>query len=240
MDSCLNHELFINVYLEYSHILEKSIDSLQKEKILEFKSKKYYNYLLIEAEPLYKMINNFDTNGLCPYSITHHDLAIFKQSIIYIGKGKNGRKCSHLVEAHTLFEGKMELNKINAKFTKIVQTWKKGEGVVVLQFLSESDHFVSLCRENAMIKSAGNSLTNLINGSVYGLMKNKWTIPEIKNFGEMLLYLSLRQCIWERPNPTFPKDIKKKAKIEQDSEPKKYFFKTNYEFNGIMDYFLDF
>ena len=128
MDSCLNHELFINVYLEYSHILEKSIDSLQKDKILEFKSKKYYNYLLIEAEPLYKMINNFDTNGLCPYSITHHDLAIFKQSIIYIGKGKNGRKCSHL------FEGKMELNKSNAKFTKIFNTWKKGEGLVVLQY----------------------------------------------------------------------------------------------------------
>ena len=93
------------------------------------------------------------------------------------------------------------------------------------------------CIENTMIKSIGKSLTNLINGSVYGIMKNKWTVHEIHNFGEMLLYYSLRQCIFERPNPTYPKDIKKK-KFKSVSEAKKYFL-TNYEFNGIMDCFLE-
>ena len=129
------------------------------------------------------------------------DMDIFKKSIIYIGKGLNGRKCAHLINALTLLEGKMEKTKINAKFTKIVNAWKNEDGFVVLQLLSKSDHYVSLCRENAMIKSVGKSLTNHINGSVYGLMKNKLIVHEIYNFGEMLLYYSLRQCVFERPSP---------------------------------------
>ena len=186
-----------------------SIKRLQQDKILEAKSKKCYNYLLVEAKPLYKILDNFDTNGICQRSITRNDLHIFKQCVVYVGKGVNGRKSSHMVEALSLLEGKMDLCKINAKYTKIVSIWKKGEGVVELQVFSESDHYISLCRENSMIKSIGNNLTNLINGSVYGLMKHKWTIPEIFNFGEMLLYFSLKQCIWERPNPTYPENIKK-------------------------------
>ena len=89
-----------------------------------------------------------------------------------------------------------------------------------------------------MIKAAGNKLTNLINGSVYGLMKSKWTLEEVKNFGEMLLYFALKQSIVERPSPIFPEDIKNKKKV-QVFEPKKYFIETNYELNGILDCFLD-
>ena len=47
------------------------------------------------------------------------------------------------------------MSKTNAKYTKIVNTWKNKDGIVVLQFLSESDHYISLCRENAMSKSVG-------------------------------------------------------------------------------------
>ena len=84
----------------------------------------------------------------------------------------------------------------------------------MLQVFSDSDHYISLCKENAMIKAAGNKLTNLINGSVYGLMKSKWTLEEVKNFGEMLLYFALKQSIVERPSPIFPEDIKNKKKVQ--------------------------
>ena len=89
-----------------------------------------------------------------------------------------------------------------------------------------------------MIEAAGSKLTNLRSGSIYGLMKSKWTTHEVKNFGEMLLYFALKQCILERPTPTFAHEIKK-MKPKSVYEPKKYFIMTNYEFNGIMDYFLE-
>ena len=89
----------------------------------------------------------------------------------------------------------------------MLEIWKCGGGIVVLQLLSDSDHYLALCRENAMIKAAGkNIITNINNGSVYGLMKNKWTFSEILNFGEMLLYFSLRKCIFERPWAIYPDD----------------------------------
>ena len=87
-----------------------------------------------------------------------------------------------------------------------------------------------------MIKAAGKRLTNLINGSIYGLMENKWTIQEVKNFGEMLLYFALKQCILERPSAYFPKNFVKKRSVY---EAKKYYIQSNYELNGILDCFLD-
>ena len=101
------------------------------------------------------------------------------------------------------------LAKPNAKFTKMLEIWKRGDGIVVLQILSDSDHYLALCRENAMIQATGKTLlTNINNGSVYGSMKNKWTYPEILNFGEMLLFFSLWKCIIERPCPIYPDDLK--------------------------------
>ena len=97
----------------------------------------------------------------------------FKKCIIYIGKGVNDRKSMHLLQGLDHFEGKMDVSKINAKYTKIAKIWENGGGIVLLQVFNESDHYVSLCRENAMIKAVGPSLTNLINGSFYGLMENK-------------------------------------------------------------------
>ena len=88
-----------------------------------------------------------------------------------------------------------------------------------------------------MIKAVGSNLTNLINGSIYGLMKQKWSVFEIRNFGDMLLYHALQQCIKERPSPCFPENgPKKKMRIY---EPKKYFIRSNFELNGILDCFLD-
>ena len=104
-------------------------------------------------------------------NITKEDLYKFKESLVYVGKGKNDRRNQHLLEGKSLLEGKMKLAKISAKFTKITEIWKRGNGIVVLQLFNDSDHYLSLCRENAMIKAAGNNLTNIINGSIFGLMK---------------------------------------------------------------------
>ena len=103
------------------------------------------------------------------------------------------------------------MSKTNAKYTKIVNTWKNKDGIVVLQFLSESDHYISLCRENAMIKAVGNTLTNILNGSIHGLMKNEWTPTEILNVGEMLFYFAFKQCILERPTIFYADDVREKA-----------------------------
>ena len=233
------HELFINVVLKYSVDLETSIENLKKNKILKpFTRKNFYNYLIIDAEPLYQLIDSFDINGLSMRNITKEDLYKFKESLVYVGKGKNDRRNQHLLEGKLLLEGKMKLAKISAKFTKITEIWKRGNGIVVLQLFNDSDHYLSLCRENAMIKAAGNNLTNIINGSIFGLMKTKWSPSEIKFFGEMLLYFALKQTIFERPSPIFSHDIPKKKTISV-YEQKKYFIKTNYELNGIIDCFLE-
>ena len=242
LDSCIIknvHELFINVILKYSQQLEISIENLKKRKILKPKPRKnFYNYLLVDAELLYKLIDSFDINGLTMRSIDIEDLKKFLRCIIYIGKGKNDRRHKHLLEGKKCFDGKMELSKITSKLSKIKDIWKRGGGIVVLQLFSDSDHYLSLCRENAMIRAAGNSLTNIINGSIFGLMKSQWSDHEINNFGEMLLYFALKQSIFERPTPIFASDLKNSKPISV-FEPKKYFIKTNYELNGILDYFLD-
>ena len=210
------HDLFVNVELKYAMKLEASIIKLKKKKVLKAKGRKFYNYIIVDAKSLYKLLERFTTgDGLKPREITLEDVAEFKDLIIYIGKGCNDRKQKHLQEALLVFNGEMELSNISAKLTKIVKFWENGSGIAVIQLFSDTDHYISLCRENAMIKSCKN-LTNLINGSIYGLMKEKWSVFEIKIFGEMLLYFALQQCISERRSVIFPKDV---------FEPKKYFIK---------------
>ena len=113
---------------------------------------------------------------------------------------------------------------------------------MVLQTFSDSDHYTALCRENSMIKSVGRNLTNLINGSVYGLMKEKWTIYEVKNFGEMLLYLTLKQSILELPSIYYKDDLKpnkpKQIKMSSVSTSASYGIEP-YELEGILGCFLD-
>ena len=210
--------------------------------MLKPKGMKFYNYIIVDAKLLGELLDRLitdDDGNLKPCEITLEDVAEFKRAIIYIGKGCNDRKSKHLEEALLVFDGKMKLNNISAKLTKISKSWDIGNGVAIMQMFSGADHYRSLCNENAMIKAAGKNLTNLINGSIYGLMKDKWSIFEIRNFGEMLLYFALKQSIIERPSKILPSDIRKNKNIVKVFEPKKYFIRTNYELNGILDYFLD-
>ena len=189
------HELFIKVYLEYNMVLENSIMSLQNRNILKSCSRNYYNYILIDADLLYRLVDSFNDSKLGLRSITMEDMIRFKQAIIYIGK------YSHLREAFKkLLEGNLDISNKNSRIANI---WNRDGGIIPIQMLSDSGNFLAISREYSMIKTTGEHLTNVIIGSVHGIMKNEWTSTEVRKFLRMLLYFYFYQCLIERPIPTY-------------------------------------
>ena len=73
------HELFIRVYLEYNMVLENSIMSLQNRNILKSCSRNYYNYILIDADLLYRLVDSFNDSKLGLRSITMEDMIRFSR-----------------------------------------------------------------------------------------------------------------------------------------------------------------
>ena len=69
---------------------------------------------------------------------------------------------------------------------------------MVVKVFCDSDNYVALNREHAMICACLNQITNVRKGSPYGIMRT-WDPTLTLNFGYMLLYFALRQCITERP-----------------------------------------
>ena len=85
-------------------------------------------------------------------------------------------------------------------------------------------------REFAIIKALGlNNLTNVINGTPYGIM-NSWSDNEIINFGKMLLYNAMIMCILENPRITTLNDI---------ILPNKRSSCKDWELHGILECFLE-
>ena len=125
LDSCSTnnvHELFINVGIIYGKLLTTSIKNLIINKQLKSKGNKYYCYLILDANHLYKLLDSFDTNSICIRDISLEDLTLFKQAIIYIGKGCNNRKTLHMLNAKTLLERNNNWNVMEGKFRRIVST----------------------------------------------------------------------------------------------------------------------
>ena len=180
-------------------------------------------------------MDSFDKSELCTREITLDDISAFKQSIIYVGKGRNRRKLSHLSNTAKLSAGNLR-GKIYMHYRDILDVWNSGHGIIALQICSNSEHYLSLCKETSMIRSIGNDLCNSRDGSCYGVMKS-WTPEQIFNFGEILLYFAFEQCLKERPSEYFLEDftIKKQEKVY---EPKKYNLASNFELNGVLDLFL--
>lgn len=167
----------------------------------------YYCYLIIDAEQLVLLINSLEDKS---WNIEACDLENFKQIIIYIGKGCCNRKMMHLVEAKNILSAGIKQGYNGVKIDRILNIWKRGGGIIALQIFSDSDNYISMAREYAMIKAAKNYIANIYNGAMYGPMINDWTDQEIRNFGDMLLYFAFKQCILEQPSPIFPSSIKKK------------------------------
>ena len=173
-------------------VLENSIMSLQNRNILKSCSRNYYNYILIDADLLYRLVDSFNDSKLGLHSITMEDMIRFKQAIIYIGKGKLARKYSHLREAFKkLLEGNLDISNKNSRIANI---WNRGGGIIPIQMLSDSGNFLAISREYSMIKTTGEHLTNVIIGSVHGIMKNEWTSTEVLKFwrnATLFLFLSM-------------------------------------------------
>lgn len=217
------HEQFINIDRYYGEMLTNSIKILEQKGKLNLHKNKFYNYLLIDAKALYILLEKISDKK----SPSIDDLAVFKNTIIYIGKGCENRKTAHFCDVFKMMTGEI---KSTARLDKILRAWEMGEGVIVLEINSNSNNYISMCRETAMIWSVGESLTNLINGAAFGAMKTTWTYSEIKLFGDMLLFFALKMCINEKPKSILYSDF---------FEPKKYIFKSYYELKGILDCFLE-
>ena len=230
------HELFRKAYLTYSKRLEKSITEQICQGHIKNTHKDNYNYLLIDNDKLYELLDIIDNNNSFTQKVQWSDVDRFKKCIIYIGKGRNRRKLEHLISGSKMLR-QNTTEDISSKYSLILRTWNRGSGIIALQIYSNSENYMSCCREKALIRAAHENITNVRDGSAYGAMMG-WTDKEIYNYGEILLYLALKQCMNERPSPYFPKDFRC-SKRSDVFEPKKYFIRSNYELNGILDYFLE-
>ena len=224
------HEQFINIDRYYGEMLFDSIKVLEQKRILKTRKNIFYNYLIIDANGMFNFLKNIEEK-----QSTLDDLVFFKSIIIYVGKGCRHRKTSHIFDSHKILTGAMKEDKFSKKLEKIISIWKTGGGVIALELHSKSNNYISMCRENAMIRSVGNNLTNLINGSAYGAMKTTWTQKDAKLYGDMLIFFALEKCIKEKPISILPSDMT----LEVSNTHKNYSIKTNYELKGILEYFLE-
>ena len=206
--------------------IEKHID---QNLLKAIPKQNFYNYLLIDSEKLYNLIDRLEAKN---HNIDKIDVNNFKTTVIYIGKGSDNRKMFHLTEAKYHLDYDVITNK---KSKQIIKVWRNGNGIVILQIYSDSNHYVALCRENAMIRAAKPNITNIRNGSSYGIMKDQWSKTEISDYGDSLLYYAIKKCIIERPTPYFPDHVLSKRKKHKPTD----FIKSKYEYNGILELFLE-
>ena len=167
---------------------------------------------------LYKILENYNGNDLLSTSISNEDFCKYKNLCDYVGKGTNDRKLQHLVLGKQILLQKLAMKKISAKLSKITQIWEKGHGIVVMHLFTETNHYEALSREYATIKSIGiNNISNDRNSSAFGEMKTKWNNFEILNYGNMILYNSLKMAVHENPPLIYPDDILMPKKRNQQS-----------------------
>ena len=84
-----------------------------------------------------------------------------------------------------------------------------------------------------LIKAIGlNNLTNVNSGLVFGDMKDFWNSKEVENFGNMILYNTLKMCVSVRPVAIYKEDIITKVKDPKSDD-------GLWELRGILEYFLD-
>ena len=204
------HSIFANIHKIYNDDLRKSIKTqIDNFELPKMGNPQFYNYLIINAAKLYAILDKYKPDGLLQPTISNADFERFKRAILYAGKGINARKFSHLVCGKQILLNQLPFNKICAKFSKITQAWENGHGIVVIHLFTETNHYEAHSREFAIIKALGlNNITNQNNGCPYGVMKNKWNMTETVNYGNMLLYNTLKMAIQENPPIIDQHDVK--------------------------------
>ena len=99
----------------------------------------------------------------------------------------------------------LEIKKINAKYAKY---GKKGEGVAIIRIFTETNNYEAMSREYSLIKALKlNNLTNEVNGTCYGAMRKSWSETEIINFGNMMLFNTLKMTIQDPPQLIMEQDV---------------------------------
>ena len=71
------------------------------------------------------------------------------------------------------------------------------QSVTVLHLTPDCNHFEAL----------STNLSNVYNGTRYGVMKTNWNDTEIINFGNMILFNTLKMCLIETPNHVIISDL---------------------------------
>ena len=228
------HSIFVNVHKTFNSDLRESIKTLIEHKKLErTKNPQCYNYLIMDGAKLYKILERYNSLSLIPATISNKDFEEFKRAILYAGKGTNDRKFSHLIGGKQLLLKQLDFNKICAKFSKITQAWEKGHGVVVLHLFTETNKYEAMSREYAIIKALGlNNITNQNNSTPYGSMADKWNHKEVVNYGNMILYNTLKMAIQENPPIINEDDVTVPTKNLNDVDYRS-------EAEGILNCFLE-
>jgi hypothetical protein len=81
-------EQFIKVNHYYEDMLVDSIKVLEDKYILKKRKEIFYNYILIDANAMFKLLENMSNDQ----TATIDNLVLFKYIIIYVGKGCRLRK----------------------------------------------------------------------------------------------------------------------------------------------------
>ena len=225
-------EMFINIQNIYTRGLRASIDREIRAGALKITGNPvYYNYLILDGSKLYNILKCYNNSVLAPTRIENKDVDLFRGSCLYAGEGKNYRKFQHAIEGKKIQDGELVLDKVSGKFCKIIKIWEDGKGIVILHLFTETTHYEAHAREYAIIKALNvNNITNIVNGTAYGAMKNTWNETAIVNYGSMILYNALKMCINDPPRIIKSEDI---------VLPKKRCSRSNWELQGILQCFLE-
>ena len=80
---------------------------------------------------------------------------IFKICVEYAGKATNARSKVHFIDAKKVNLGLLSSDAVGDHVAVINDCWKKGVGVMCIQFETSATSFDALCREAAVISCLG-------------------------------------------------------------------------------------
>ena len=193
------HSIFLFVQKVYDKNLRFSIKYLIENGTLKPTGiPRSYTYLLMDGTLLSNLLKRYENFSL--QEIRNEDFEFFKIIIFYVGKGTNNRKFSHFSD-----------KTISKKQKKMEKIFENNHGVTVLQLFTETNDYIALSREYALIKALRKNepskITNTINSVAFGNMKDKWKTNEIINYGNMLIYNALAAAIKSHPSIVYRNDI---------------------------------
>ena len=185
----------------YATELRNSTSNLPKDN---FKTFGFYNYLIVDGNHLSDIL----LDDAVEYSpLPNYLLDLFKGCCIYAGKGSNSRKYQHITDAICRLWVCHANSKPLGKTKQIWDMLQTAKGVTVLHLLPDCNHYEAHSREYAIIKALGLvNLSNIYNGTCYGAM-TEWNENEVVNFGNMILFNTLKMCLIETPSHVIFSDL---------------------------------